>query len=176
MNLYLRLFWLLLCYRWRPRMNFTEQLSRTMRVMPGDLDINGHVNNGRYLTLVDLAIVELFLRSGVLIKAWRQGWRPMVGATMITYRRGLKPFAQYTLRFQLQSWDERWNYFRFEFEFEGKVAAAGYAKGAMVGPGGWIENSVGDRRLGIERGVAAQVPALVHWLAAERAVAAELAR
>lgn len=173
MNLYFRLLWLLLRYRFQPRLAFTDALTRPMRVMPGDLDINGHVNNGRYLTLVDLAIVELFLRSGVLMKAWRQGWRPMIGGSMITYRRGLKPFAHYALRFRLQSWDERWNYFRFEFVHEGTIAAAGFAKGAMVGRKGWIENAEGDRRLGIERGVAAHSPALEHWIAAERAVSAE---
>jgi acyl-CoA thioesterase FadM len=176
MNLYLRLFWLLLRYRFQSRLEFTDALARPMRVMPGDLDINGHVNNGRYLTLVDLAIVELFLRSGVLIKAWRQGWRPMIGASMITYRRGLKPFAHYTLRFHLQSWDERWNYFRFDFVHEGNVAAAGFAKGAMVGRNGWIKNAEGDRRLGIERGAVAHSPALRHWIAAEQAVASEFAR
>lgn len=176
MNLYLRLIWLLLTYRMRSRLQFTDTLARPMRVMPGDLDINGHVNNGRYLTLVDLAIVELFLRSGVLVSSWRLGWRPMIGASMITYRRGLKPFARYTLRFQLQSWDERWNYFRFEFVHEGKVAAAGYAKGAMVSRKGWVTNAEGDRRLGIHRGEAAHAPALLHWIAAEQAVAAELVR
>jgi acyl-CoA thioesterase FadM len=176
MNLYLRLLWLLLSYRFQSRLHFTDALARPMRVMPGDLDINGHVNNGRYLTLVDLAIVELFLRSGVLLNAWRLGWRPMIGASMITYRRGLKPFARYTLRFQLQSWDERWNYFRFEFVHESKVAAAGYAKGAMVGRNGWVPNADGDLRLGIRRSEAAHAPALLHWIAAEKAVAAELAR
>ncbi len=176
MNLYLRLIWLLLSYRFQSRLAFTDALARPMRVMPGDLDINGHVNNGRYLTLVDLAIVELFLRSGVLIKAWRQGWRPMIGASMITYRRGLKPFAHYTLRFHLQSWDERWNYFRFEFMHAGKIAAAGFAKGAMVGRKGWIENAEGDRVLGIERGAVGHSPALQCWIAAEQAVGAELAR
>lgn len=92
------------------------------------------------------------------------------------YRRGLKPFAHYTLRFHLESWDERWNYFRFEFLHAGKVAAAGFAKGAMVGRKGWIENSEGDRRLGIGRGAVAHSPALQHWIAAEQAVASEFAR
>lgn len=76
MNLYLRLIWLLLTYPFKSRMGFTDALERKMRVMPGDLDINGHVNNGRYLTLVDLAIIEMFLRSGVLFKVFRHGGGP----------------------------------------------------------------------------------------------------
>ena len=176
MNLYLRLAWLLLSYRFKPRLSFDDALERPMTVMPGDLDLNGHVNNGRYLTLVDLAIIELFLRSGVMLKAWRSGWRPMLGASMITYRRGLQPFARYSLRFQLQSWDERWNYFRFEFVHGGRIAAAGYAKGAMVGRRGWVDNRLGNERLGIRRAPARPVPALSHWIAAEKAMAEELLR
>jgi acyl-CoA thioesterase FadM len=176
MNLYLRLAWLLLTYRFKPRLSFTDALERPMTVMPGDLDLNGHVNNGRYLTLVDLAVIELFLRSGVLLKAWRHGWRPMVGASMITYRRGLKLLARYTLRFHLQSWDERWNYFRFEFVNGGRIVAAGYAKGAMVGRHGWVGNTLGDARLGIRRAPVVPVPALLHWIAAEQAMADEFSR
>lgn len=173
MNLYLRLIWLLLTVRFKRRLSFTDALERPMRVMPGDLDINGHVNNGRYLTLVDLAVIELFLRSGVLRAAWRQGWRPMVGAAMITYRRGLKLGARYTLRLQVQSWDTRWNYFRFEFLHDGRTVAGGYSKGAMVGRRGWVDNTVGDPRLGISRNSRALAPAVAHWIAAEQAMAEE---
>lgn len=176
MNLYLRLIWLLLTYRFKPKMAFTDILDRPMRVMPGDLDINGHVNNGRYLTLVDLAIIETFLRSGVLFKAFRQGWRPMLGGSLISYRRGLAPFAKYTLRFQLQSWDERWNYFRFEFIQGGKTAAVGYAKGAMVGAQGWISNAAVDAGLSISRREPIHPPELAFWISAEQSLAANIGR
>lgn len=176
MNLYLRLAWLLLTYRLKAKMAITDILDRQMRVMPGDLDINGHVNNGRYLTLVDLAIIEVFLRSGVLLKAFRQGWRPILGGSLISYRRGLTPFSKYTLRFQLQSWDERWNYFRFEFIQGGKTAALGYAKGAMVGSKGWISNTEGDAHLGILRRERTHPPELALWISAEQSLAANVIR
>ncbi len=176
MNLYLRLIWLLLTYRFKPGMGFTDSLERKMRVMPGDLDINGHVNNGRYLTLVDLAIIELFLRSGILFKVFRQGWRPMLGGSLISYRRGMAPFSQYILRFQLQSWDERWNYFRFEFIQDGKTAAVGYAKGALVGSQGWVGNTEADARMGVARRERFHPPELDFWISAEQSLAANISR
>ena len=58
MNLYLRLLWTLLrCWR-MPRITAGETLVRSLRVLPNDLDINGHMNNGRYLTVVDLMLME----------------------------------------------------------------------------------------------------------------------
>lgn len=176
MNLYLRLAWLLLTYRFKGKMAIGDTLERRMRVLPGDLDINGHVNNGRYLTLVDLAIVETFLRSGILFKALRSGWRPFLGGSLISYRRALAPFSLYTLRFQLHSWDERWNYFHFEFVQGGKTAALGYAKGAMVGSKGWIANAEADARLGISRPERTHPLALEHWISAEQSLAANVVR
>ncbi len=176
MNLYLRLFWLLLTYRFKPKMKFTDALEVSLRVLPNDIDINGHVNNGRYLTLADLAIMEMFLRSGVLLRAIRLGWRPMVGGTLVSYRTGLKPFARYSIRFQLNGWDDRWNYFRFEFMHQNKTAAIGMVKGAMVGRKGWVKNSEGDQRLGIERGEAELSPMLRHWIAAETQLAEQMGK
>jgi acyl-CoA thioesterase FadM len=103
MNLWLRVLWLLLSFRFKAPMALSDAVERAMRVMPGDLVINGHVNNGRYLTLVDLAILDLFLRSGTLGRALREGWRSMSGGSMISYRRGLTPFARCAPRFQLLS-------------------------------------------------------------------------
>jgi acyl-CoA thioesterase FadM len=174
MNLYVRLFWLLLTYRFKPSMKFTDALEVDLRVLPNDIDINGHVNNGRYLTLVDLAIMEMFLRSGVLLRALRLGWRPMVGGTLVSYRYGLKPFVRYKINFQLNGWDERWNYFRFEFKYQNKTAAVGMAKGAMVGSKGWIKNSEGDYQLGIARAEEQLNPVLRHWIAAETQLAQEI--
>ena len=45
MNLYLRLLWTLL-RAWRsPRLVLGQTLERTLRVLPNDLDVNGHMNN-----------------------------------------------------------------------------------------------------------------------------------
>jgi acyl-CoA thioesterase FadM len=42
-----------------------QTLQRQFRVLPNDIDINGHMNNGRYLTMLDLRIVEYFIRVGL---------------------------------------------------------------------------------------------------------------
>ena len=47
MNLYLRLLWTLLRSFRLPAIAMGDTLVRGLRVMPNDLDINGHMNNGR---------------------------------------------------------------------------------------------------------------------------------
>lgn len=100
----------------------------------------------------------------------------MLGGSLITYRRGMAPFSRYTLRFQLQSWDERWNYFRFEFIQGGKTAALGYAKGALVGPQGWVSNTEADARMSITRRERTHPPELDFWISAEQSLAANILR
>ncbi|WP_159608045.1 thioesterase family protein [Hydrogenophaga sp. PBL-H3] len=171
MNLWLRLAWALL-RAWRlPRIEPGTTIERCLRVWPGDIDINGHMNNGRYLTIIDLMLVEYFVRSGfarVMVKA---GWRPMSGGAVITYRKGLMPGQGYRLRFALAGADQAWSFMRFEFLREdGTLCAAGYMKGAAVGRGGLVPNAESYALMG-QAFKAQPLPAAVeHWLAAERAV------
>jgi acyl-CoA thioesterase FadM len=172
MNLYLRLLWTLLRSVRLPVIRLGDSLQRSLRVLPNDLDINGHMNNGRYLTLVDLMLVEYFVRSGFARVMLRHGWRPMAGGSFISYRRGLKPFQTYALRFRFDASDEHWNYMRFEFVSEGRVCAAGYMKGAAVAHNGLVPNRHSFAAMGLplpEPGLPAPVR---DWLAAERGVIA----
>jgi acyl-CoA thioesterase FadM len=138
MNLYLRLFWTLLRARFMARLGFTDTLVQRWRVLPNDVDVNIHMNNGRYLTMVDLALIEFFSRTGFLKSLVQQGWRPMAGGQVISYRRGLNPFQRYELRFRWLCSDERWNYMGFEFVRRGVLHAAGIMKGGAVGPDGLV--------------------------------------
>lgn len=167
MNLYLRLIWTLLRGWRQPRLAVGDTLERTLRVLPNDLDLNGHMNNGRYLTLIDLMLVEYFVRIGFARVLLKRGWRPMAGGSFITYRRGLAPLQAYTLRFRLDACDAHWNYMRFEFTDGDRVCAAGYMKGAAVGKTGLVPNAQSYAAMG-QPVYPAALPAPVRdWLAAE---------
>ncbi|HEX8430337.1 MAG TPA: thioesterase family protein, partial [Longimicrobium sp.] len=66
MNLVLRLFYVALAALRRPRLRPLDLSVVTFRVFPNDLDVNFHMNNGRYLTLMDLGRLDLLLRLGIL--------------------------------------------------------------------------------------------------------------
>ena len=168
MNLYLRLLWALLRSARLQPIEIGDWIERRMRVLPNDLDINGHMNNGRYLTIVDLMLVEYFVRSGFAKAMLKSGWRPMSGGAFITYRKGLKPWQRYHLRFTLAGADLSWNYMRFEFLREdGALCAAGYMKGAAVGRDGLVPNQRSYAKLG-RAFLPTELPRPVqYWLAAE---------
>jgi acyl-CoA thioesterase FadM len=170
MNLYLRLLWTILrCWR-LPRISLDTVLERELRVLPNDVDINLHMNNGRYMTVVDLLLIEYFVRTGYASLLLKNGWKPMSGGSIITFRRGLAPLKRYTVKFSYAASDEFWNFMRFEFHANGKLAAAGYMKGAAVSAQGLVPNATSFAQLSAVPQTTEIPEAVRHWMLAERCV------
>lgn len=107
MNLWFRLFWLLVTGLWRQPLVPPFGVSRLeMRVLPTDLDTNGHMNNGRYFTLMDLGRMDLILRSGLWRPVWKHRWMPVLSAAKMRFRRELRLFRRFALESRLVWWDE----------------------------------------------------------------------
>ncbi len=106
MNLWLRLIWLLLTASRRPPLTLPDAASVLLfRVWPHDLDLSLHMNNGRYLTLMDLGRLDIMLGSGLWRAVLRHKWTPIASAITIRYRRELRPFQKFRLETRLISWD-----------------------------------------------------------------------
>ena len=75
--------------------------------MPGDLDALGHVNNGKYLSLMDVARVDHALRAGYASIFRRRAWWPVVVASTVQFYSALLPFRRFIIETQLIGWDER---------------------------------------------------------------------
>lgn len=108
MNLWIRLFWMLITAPLRGRISEPDGLSRvTMRVWPNDLDLNVHMNNGRYLACADIGRLDLLVRSGLLRMVWKHGWRPIMSGVTIRFRRELKLFQRFAVETRVIHWSDR---------------------------------------------------------------------
>jgi len=140
MNLYFRLLKLLLQRLfWRKRMGLLDTSVIHGRVWLNDLDNNIHMNNGRYLTLMDLGRLDIILCSGLLGTCLKKRWFPVVGALKIQYFRPLKPFQKFELKTRILGWDAKWLYLEQWFEADGKLCAKAHLQGLFKGPDGKIE-------------------------------------
>jgi acyl-CoA thioesterase FadM len=110
-----------------------------MRVWPNDIDFNLHLNNARYLGMMDFGRIHLLARTRILDHVIRSRWTPLVGAVWMTYRRSLPLFSRFTLVSRMVCWDERWFYIEQTFTGRDGVAAVGWVKGALWAPGGTLE-------------------------------------
>lgn len=111
MNLYFRLFKVLILAFYRNRIT-TQNLYNEVgtRIYPNDLDINLHVNNGRYLTLCDLGRIDMFVRSGLSKVMLKKKWIPVVGSVTMKFIKPLHVFDRITITSQVTHWDEKYFY------------------------------------------------------------------
>ena len=102
-----------------------------MHVWPHDIDLNLHLNNARYLSIMDYARTHMLARAGLLTHVVRSRWQPLVGAVWMTYRRSLPVFSSFEISSRLVCWDTRWFYIEQTFTGSKGLAAVGWVKGAL---------------------------------------------
>jgi acyl-CoA thioesterase FadM len=122
-----------------PPLGILDEDRLHMRVWPNDIDLNLHLNNARYLNLMDYARTHLLARTQLLDHILRARWTPLVGAVWITYRRSLPLFSTFTLASRLVCWDERWFYIEQTFTAREGLAAVGWFKGVLRDARGTLE-------------------------------------
>jgi acyl-CoA thioesterase FadM len=106
MNLWFRLMWVLLTARRRGRLSLPGETSMlSFRVWLHDLDPSIHMNNGRYLTLMDLGRLDVLVRSGLWRLVLHNRWTPIASAITIRFQRELRPFQKFRLETRLLCWD-----------------------------------------------------------------------
>jgi acyl-CoA thioesterase FadM len=137
MNLYLRLFYMFIVSFFKPKVKGAlEETSLEFCVLPNDLDLNGHMNNGRYLTIMDIGRMDFVLRFGMAGYVIKNGYIPVLSSASMRYRLPLLPFQKYSLTTRIVCWDDKWAFMEHRFIIRGgrkhgAVAAIGLVKGGF---------------------------------------------
>lgn len=123
MNLIWRMLWAKWRTPFRSRVDIWDVVVTPFRVWPSDLDVLMHMNNSKYLALMDIARMDLMYRSGVWKKISAQGWYPVVAGQTISYFSSLNPWKTFDVKTQLLGLDDKWVYLEQKFYSEGKLHA-----------------------------------------------------
>ena len=132
MNMYLRLLLFLLRVRGKSPLSIWDTSHTSFRVNPADLDVQRHMNNGRYLSVMDLGRMDLMLRSGFWKEVTDAGWYPVVAGQSITYRRSLTLGQKFDLATRVIGYDERWIFMEQVFRRGGTVVADGSVRARFL--------------------------------------------
>ena len=164
MNLWLRLLWTWLRAVYGARLDMPFGTSKIdMIVLPNDLDVNLHMNNGRYLTLMDLGRLDLFIRSGLLAATRGAGWIPVLSAAKVRFRREMRLWRRFRIETRIVYWAET------SFVMEHRCIMAGKGKTEIVAAMALMRGGIYDRPnrcfVSVDQlfgllGVTSQVPAL----------------
>lgn len=123
--------------RRRSRLSLLDEARLPQRVRVRDCDWYGHINNGRYLSLMDLGRIDFGVRSAFYEMSRERGWKPVAAGATIRFRRELRWRARYELVTRCVGWDDDWWFFEQRFErADGQLSAKAYAKIAMLDANG----------------------------------------
>jgi acyl-CoA thioesterase FadM len=135
MNLIFRMLWVIIRSFFMARLEGRYTSSLSLHVLPNDIDINFHMNNGRYLTICDLNRVDVFARSGLLKAMFKRNWIPVIAEHTMTYKKPLNIFQRYEVKLEVQRWDEKYFYMTHTFMHGDSIAAEGTSKGCVYARG-----------------------------------------
>lgn len=115
----------------RSKAAILDEVRTPMRAWLSDIDINRHVNNGRYLTLMDFARLDHSIRTGMLSAMVKRKWWPIMGGATVNFRREIKPLMTFDLTTKLLAYDDKWLYGEHRFEKDGVVHATAFARAVI---------------------------------------------
>lgn len=170
MNLWLRLLWVILgAWRGTGLKPPDDRSQLRFRVWPHDLDPSLHMNNGRYLMIMDLGRFDVLARSGLLRATMRHKWTPIASTIKIRFRREMRLLDRFRLETRLVAWDEQFVLMEQTFILDsgpraGQVAAQALFKGGLYDRG--ARRFVDTARLMAEIGITAASPPVTPEFAA----------
>ncbi|MDG0817112.1 acyl-CoA thioesterase [Bdellovibrio svalbardensis] len=170
MNLFFRLIWTYIISRFRSKLGVLDVCPTPFRVLPTDLDVLRHMNNGVYFSLQDLARTDYMIRIGALDTISSKGWYPVVVAERLRFRKSLKLFQKFEIQTKLVFWDDKYIYIEHTFMSGGEAVAWGTIRTRFLSKkGGIVSPKELMSALGHDLAPAQMTEYLKNWAAAEDA-------
>lgn len=129
MHMLLRTLWIFLfTKKILPKSEFNELTEVTMRVLPTDLDILWHVNNGVYFSFMDFGRWDMIFRNGIYDLSIKKGWYSVVAGETIKFKRSLKLWDKFTIQTRVIGHDDKNFFISQKFICRGEEMATGLVK------------------------------------------------
>lgn len=122
----------------RRRVGVWDVTRTPFHVLPTDLDVNRHMNNGVYFSVLDLARIDFLQRCGLWRDLQRRGWYPVVAAETITFRRSLTLWQRFEVETRLTGYGQRSVYIEQRVVVDGEVWATAHIRGRFLRKSGGV--------------------------------------
>ena len=134
----------------------------SFHVLPTDLDVLGHMNNGVYFSIMDLGRMDLMIRAGSWAKLTEHGYYPVASNETIAFRKSLQPWQRFDLETRIVGYDEKAVFVEQRFVVKGEIYARAFMRGRFLKKTG---GTVSLQELTDALGVDTSEVALPSWLA-----------
>ncbi len=124
----LRTLWIFLRRSSLQKVSFMDETEYTMRVLPTDLDLLWHVNNGVYFCFMDFGRWDMIFRNGSFDLTKKNGWYTVVAGETIRFKRSLQLWDKFTMKTKIIGHDNKYFFVQQKFFCKGKEMATGLVK------------------------------------------------
>jgi len=95
----------------------------SLRVLPTDIDVLRHMNNGVYFSIMDLGRMDLLIRAGSWKKLSAKGYYPVMANETISFRKSLNLWKKFDLETRVVGYDEKAVFVEQRFVVGGEIYA-----------------------------------------------------
>ena len=136
----LRLIRVVIKSQFQEKLSFDTEYTDSVNliVLPQDIDPFMELNNGRYVTLLDLGRFSLGNKVNMASFLKKNNWSLTIVGTYNEYRYRLRLFQRFILKTKIIGYDEKWFYFFQKAERKGKSHMASVVKFAYTSKEGLV--------------------------------------
>ncbi|MEO6827463.1 MAG: acyl-CoA thioesterase [Microbacteriaceae bacterium] len=127
-----------LASRFSQRLGHYDVARTRFRVMPSDLDIFKHMNNGVYFSIADIGRFDLLTRNGVWAIFKQRGWYPVVASETMSFRKSLELWQRFTVESRLLGFDDKAVYVEQRFVVDGEIYTQAFIRGRFLRRSGGV--------------------------------------
>lgn len=150
--------------RWAPRLGVHDVGRATFHVLPTDLDVLGHMNNGVYFSIMDLGRMDLMIRSGAWARIRQLGFYPVASNETMTFRKSLQPWQRFDVESRIAGYDEKAVFIEQRFVVRGEIFAQGFVRARFLKKtGGTVSLAELSEALGVDTTEVVLPPWLSRW-------------
>lgn len=124
--------------RFGRRLDHWDVARARFRVLPTDLDILKHMNNGVYLSIADIGRFDLLRRNGVWQIFSERGWYPVVASETISFRKSLELWQSFVVESRILGFDDKAVYVEQRFTVDGEIYTQAYIRGRFLKRSGGV--------------------------------------
>ncbi len=128
MHMIFRTIILFLKKRFLSKTDFNKKTTISMRVIPTDLDLLWHVNNGVYFSFMDFGRWDMIFRNGTYDLSMKNGWYSVVAGETIKFKKSLQLWDKFEIETQIMGHDDKYFFIRQKFLKKGDLMATGLVK------------------------------------------------
>lgn len=160
MNLLWRFLLVFFISRFHTKLSLFDEGKIAFHVLPTDIDLLMHMNNGRYFSFMDLARLNFMRRNNAFSQFSKHQIYPVITAEMIRFKKSIHLLQRFVISSRMLGWDDKCFYVAHDFRVNNKICAVSVVQARFLHKRGPIDTKQVLHLLGEPH----PSPPLPHWV------------